>query len=55
MNIDERLSDLRAKLKARTGLDGQPKANYGGNVKYLRGEIERLERKKAHGASSEQG
>lgn len=47
--VKERLALLRAKLKARTDREGKPRKNYETNVAAITAEIDRLERKLAHG------
>lgn len=41
--IEARLTDIRAKLAARTGPDGKPLPNYAENVAAIKAEILRLE------------
>lgn len=52
--IAARMADLQGKLKARTDRDGKPRKNYETNVAAIKAEIDRLERKLAHGNSATQ-
>lgn len=51
--MTDRLTKLRAMLKARTNGKGEPLPNYGENVTALRAEIERLESRYAPGNPDE--
>lgn len=43
VTVSPRLKALKAKLAARTGPDGKPKANFAENVAAIKAEIARLE------------
>lgn len=43
VTVSPRLAALKAKLAARTGPDGKPKANFAENVAAIKAEIARLE------------
>lgn len=51
--IQDRLTQLKAKRAARTERDGTPRKNYAKNVRAIDEEIEKLERKAAHGNATE--